>query len=222
VSDERAARALAALVDRPRDELFAGAALALDVDRRVGRCDLRDLLVQLDHRRACTDQRAATEHAARAGEPRVLAAAIAALERTRDRRAQLREVDRLGEVIGGAAADRIHRGARIGERGDEDDRRVGMAAVDRGEQLEAAGARHLDVGDHEVERRFAGAREAAQCLRTVGGERDRMAVAREHFGQHLATEIIVVDDERADRSHRWILPCAMLAPWLEEQCASAT
>ncbi len=151
----------------------------------------------------------------------MLAAAIAALESAGDRRAQLREVDRLGEVIGRAPADGIHRGARIGERGDEDDRRFGVRPVDRGEQLEAAGARHLHVGDHEVERRISGGREPLQRLRAVGGEHDRVAVAREHFGEHLATEIIVVDDERADHSHREILPCAMLAPWLEERCALA-
>ena len=54
--DERALRARRAAVDLPRDDLLAGAGLAGDEHRDVGRRDLLDPPVDLAHRRARADE----------------------------------------------------------------------------------------------------------------------------------------------------------------------
>ena len=53
--DERLLRAQRVVVDGVRDQLLAGARLAADEHGRVGRRDLRDLLVHLPHRPAGAD-----------------------------------------------------------------------------------------------------------------------------------------------------------------------
>ena len=54
--DERAGRAIRVAMKRGRDQLLAGAALAQDQDRRVGRGGQTDRLEDLAHRGALADQ----------------------------------------------------------------------------------------------------------------------------------------------------------------------
>ena len=54
---ERPARAVAVLMNGARDQLLAGAALADDQHRRIGRRGVRDLLVDRRHHRRAAEQR---------------------------------------------------------------------------------------------------------------------------------------------------------------------
>src|SRR5690606_33271900 len=54
--DERSAGARALIVDHPHDELLAGAALAMDEDRRIQRSDPRGKLQDVLHRLAAGDE----------------------------------------------------------------------------------------------------------------------------------------------------------------------
>ena len=130
--DERAVRALAEPVDRARDQLLAGAALAGDEHGGVARRDLLDRAPHDRHLLAAADQ---------LGEPAVglgaqvvghrlgLAAAAARraqLERALDLEAHDLGLDRLGEEVERAELHRLDRGLDGAEPGDDHDRHVGI------------------------------------------------------------------------------------------------
>src|SRR5205085_1922930 len=98
--DEGGIPARAEVVNRPRDEFFARAALARDENRGRGGRDLFDEHVNLSHRLAHADEFA--ERAAVAqlpSERNVLATRLCELDRSLDDEPQLREVNRLLEVV---------------------------------------------------------------------------------------------------------------------------
>ena len=61
------------------------------------------------------------------------------------------ELERLGDEVVGAGADRRDRRLEAAERGDHDHRHVGPVGDDALAQLEAAHAAHVEVGDDDVE-----------------------------------------------------------------------
>jgi hypothetical protein len=63
---------------------------------------------------------------------------------------RLVHVERLGQVLEGAAAVGGDRALEIGVRGHDDDRDLRRPGADGLEQLQAADAGHADVGDHHV------------------------------------------------------------------------
>ncbi len=136
----------AGAVDRAREELLAGAALALDQHARVaGGHALRAREHVLHERGAGHDLLAP-------GLPRAGAPLVPAVqgEGARDLRQQLVRVVGLGEVAEHAA---LHRRHRVGDRavGGEDDH--GQARVGRLDLLEerhAVHAAHAQVGEHDV------------------------------------------------------------------------
>ena len=70
------------------------------------------------------------------------------------------DVEGLGDVVVGALLDRRHRAGDVAERGDEDDRRLRRALLERGQHVHAAGAvAQPHVGDDEVVVALAGARD---------------------------------------------------------------
>src|SRR6185503_7701017 len=94
---ERALAAAALLVDRSRHELLAGAALARDHHRRRAVGDLPDGVEDVEHLPALADE--GLERALLAQltpEGLVLVLQPLALERVRDRQADLVELERLG------------------------------------------------------------------------------------------------------------------------------
>ena len=193
--DERARLAPAALVQRARDELLAGAALAGDQHGRVGLGDAVDQVADLPHRRARADdlarQRAAVDLLA---QPLDLGAQRAVLHRALERERELLDLERLGDEVVGAGADRRDRGLDAAERGDHDDRHVGPVGGDALAQLEAVHAAHVEVGDDDVEVLVL-----EQRQRFVGRRLPRRleAGAAQRGFQRLAQTLIVVDDEDA-------------------------
>jgi hypothetical protein len=133
------------------DDLLAGAALAGDEDRDVGRGDADDLLVDLAHRRRASPERAEVA----LGLEHRLHVAGRRLQRRRLRDArehslQLLQAHRLDEVVGSAEAKRLDRRLEARVAGDQDELGVGqlLGVV---EQLHAAA-----VGQHQVERTMSG------------------------------------------------------------------
>ena len=115
---EWAGGAPAVRVNRARDELLAGAALADDQHGRRGVGGVRDLLVDRQHAGGPADQpgRRHVERAARGG-----AGAPTSDERALDRRLHFRDVERLADVVERAGADRVDRRLQRAEAADQDD-----------------------------------------------------------------------------------------------------
>ena len=140
-------------MDRARDQLLAGAALAGDRARDAVepaiRCTSDD---DVAHRLALRDDVAEAELLLDlALQPRDLAAQRALAERLVGDEQQLLDLERLGDVVVRAELDRADRGLDRAERGDHHDvRRLGQRhhAAD---QIEAVHLRHAQVGDDEIE-----------------------------------------------------------------------
>ena len=129
-------------MDRARQQLLAGAALAGDHDARVGARDHVSLRQPLFHDRAARDDLAAPVFG-RVGE-------AGNLERLADLVEQLLLVDRLGEERERAALRRLHGIRNRAVRGEDDDAQPGRAALDFLEQADAVHLVHAQVGDHEI------------------------------------------------------------------------
>ena len=101
-------------------------------------------------------------------------------------------VDRLGEEVRSALADRLHRILDGAERGHDDD--VGFRAGLEGglEDVEAASRRELEVGEHHAERR-PGQRPFG--LVGVGTRLDGQPVTAQGLGEGVSKGVLVFDDE---------------------------
>jgi hypothetical protein len=149
--DEGPRRALAGGVDRARDQLFAGAALAEDEDVDVARGDAIDLAEHGDHRRGSGD------------DPRVggaLGAALEVLDLHRhavtldgvaQRGRELVAIERLGQVVVGAGAHGLDDGGDLAIGGEHHHGEVREARADLLERLEAAHAGEADVEAHRLD-----------------------------------------------------------------------
>ena len=144
--DERPLAARAAVVDRARDELLAGAGLAEHEHRALGRRDERELIEQPREARRPSHDLAevvpgpdlvleAVDDRARAlvrldllPQARVLLLELALGPTEREMRAdpgeQLARLERLGEVVDAAGGEGAHLLERLVERGEEDHRHV--------------------------------------------------------------------------------------------------
>ncbi len=189
---ERPVAARAGVVDQVRDQLLAGARLAVDVHRRLAARDALDHLAQL-------------LHGARAAEEldlRQLQRAFsgpAELERRGDQLAQRRHVERLGDEIEGAELERAHRGLDVAVRGDHRDRRLRLVRLDPLDDVQAVAVRQPHVGEAQVE--GAGAQLARGRADGVGrGHVEIHALQRD--AEELADVRLVVDDERARFGHK--------------------
>ena len=137
----------AALVDRAGDHFLAGAALALDQHRRIGRRHHVDHFTQLEHRRAVADQRTGTQRMQLAPVEIAGVCQRGIVEGAANREFEFVEVDRLGQIVGGAAANHRNRVADRSEAGQHDDR---VLARQLGQHLAALGIGQLVVEYHEV------------------------------------------------------------------------
>ena len=115
---ERARRAPAVRVDRARDELLAGAAVADDEHRRGGVGRVRNLLVDRQHAGRAADQAGRRDVE---GGPRSAAGAATSDERALDGRLDFRDVERLADVVERAGAHRIDRRLQRPEPADQHD-----------------------------------------------------------------------------------------------------
>ena len=148
---ERPVAARAGVVDQVRDQLLAGAGLAIDVYRRLAARDALDHLAQLLHGARAAEQLDLRQL------QRALAG-LAELERGGDQLAQRRDVERLGDEIEGAELERAHRGLDVAVRGDDGHRRLRLVRLDPLDDVQAVAVRQLHVGEAQIERAARAAR----------------------------------------------------------------
>ena len=117
--------------------------------------------------------------------------------RAADERDGVIDVERLRQILEGAALERRDRAVEIRVRGHDDHRQLRAALLHLVEQHEARFARHPDVGD---EHRRLARRERLQHLRRGHERPERNVLARERFLEHPADRAVVVDDP--DGLHR--------------------
>jgi hypothetical protein len=204
--DERRLGPRRVVVDRARDQLLAGAALAGDQDRRGRAGDpadqSEDLLHGLGPRDHVLEAVLALDLAL---QPRDLSPQRALGQGLVDQEQELLDLERLGDVVVGAELDRLDRGLDRAEGGDHDDvRRVGEGA-DVADQIEAVEVGHPQVGDHQLD--WLGARGLEAGGAAAGGP-DPVAGVGQLLGQELAHRVVVLDDEhgRGGVSHGATLP----------------
>ena len=108
----------------------------------------------------------------------------------------LTDGERLGQIVVGAVTQSEDRRVDRGVARDEHHRCSRLPRLDRAQQVETREARHLDVGDHEVE-----GLGGDHAQRLLGGGRlaDDAAVGGEGRDQEAKQRRVVVDDEYAQR-----------------------
>ena len=201
---ERLLLARAVDVDGVRDQLLAGAGLAAQQHGRARRRDLLDLLQHLAQRGAVADDVAEVELAVEllvqvAGvlgelgrEAAVLAVQVEPLDRVLQHAADLLRVPRLGDVaIDLAEVDRLDQHVDVGERGEDDADRVGLARAHLAQQLDAGHLRHALVGDDD--RDLLAVEDAERLGATARGQDvERLA---EVEPERVEVVLLVVDDQ---------------------------
>jgi hypothetical protein len=201
-ADERLVLARGFAVERERDELLAGAALARDEDggRRVR--DLLDHVLNLQHARRGAHEGARVVVSACGG---LLDVAFSVLERLLDDREHFVALIRLGDEVKRALLERRHREIDGAMRRQHNDGQVLEALGDAREQLHAIEAGHAQVRDHEVKRlprvrRFARLEHLERFLPGLHCD-DLVAVLPQGGREHLAQRGFVVGDQDSTRAH---------------------
>ena len=181
------------VVKRARDQLLAGAALAGDQHGRVG---VRHAVDQVEHLRIAgldaddlLDRRAAPTSWRR----RLTSSRSARCWTARcDGQTQHLDVERLGDEVVGAGADRGDRGLEAAEGGDHHHRHVGPVADDALAQGEPVHPVHVEVGDDDVEVLAVQEHERFVATRTPRGVVTHVAQRGFH---RLAETLVIVDDQ---------------------------
>ena len=184
------AAALRLGVDGLGHQLLAGAVAAADEHPGVGGRDPVDLLAQLLHERAVTDEphpvRAArAQQAVFAFEPRDL-------QPLADGEHGLVVGKRLLDEVEGAHAGGLHRGLHRAVAADHDHRQVGEALADDAQPLQAVHTGQPDVEQDQVHILLV--EQLQPLLGRTGGQRGEALVA-ENAREGLADGGFVVDDE---------------------------
>ena len=112
-------------------------------------------------------------------------------ERAIDDEREVVDLERLGDEVVRAGADRRDRGLERAERRHDDDRQIFVARANVSAELDAAHAAHVDVGDDDVEVVFAEEAQAILC----GVRAARLVSARFEIVRNEVTKTGVVVDE---------------------------
>src|SRR5207247_789372 len=138
--------------DRARDQFLAGARLAAQEHGDVGAGDAADRLVDVLHPRVPADERAELAHFREPrAEPRDLLGEPTGGQRALAEQQHLVEVERLVEIVIGAALHGLDGGGHGAVGGHDHDVHVGTDLADTLERGEPVESRHADVEEHEVE-----------------------------------------------------------------------
>ena len=200
---ERLLGARAAGVDRPRDELLPGAALAGDEDGAGVGGDGVDRPIELEHGRAAADDVAESLRARDLdAQPRVLALEIADAQHVFDRHQELVGIAGLDEIVVRAELHRLHRGLGAPVAGEHDRRwrdqppltAARGVRLQAAQQLHAVHHRHVEIGDDDLESRRG---ELVERLLSVAGDRDRVAAPGEDLGEGARHVRLVLDEQDA-------------------------
>jgi hypothetical protein len=206
---EVARRPQRVVVDRPGDELLAGAGFAADEARRVA---LRDLLDHVED---------ALQRLARADDPielvdvllgvaEVVELVLHALhfERLLDLDLHLLDLERLLHVVERPVLHRFDRGGHRAERRHQDHGGRRMQRLRRAQHVEAVAAAHLQVAQHDVEVAVV---EPLDGGVAIGGFIDFVPGFREPTDQPAPERVVVVGNQ--DSSHVLILEIGELVNW---------
>jgi hypothetical protein len=155
---ERRLRAAAAAVDRARDQVLAGAALAGDQHVRRQRRHAIDGRQHRLQRAAAADQVARWRALERAAQVAVLQHEAPVLGEPADLGDQLLVAERLQQVVDGAEPQRRDGGVEVAVRGHQDDHRLRARGHQPLQQFDAGRHRHADVGQAQVEGALLGQR----------------------------------------------------------------
>jgi hypothetical protein len=111
----------------------------------------------------------------------------------------LLDLERLEDVVVGAALHRLDRGLDRAEAGHDHGEDVQALLGDLLEQLQPRQPRHLEVGDDQVVRPQP---QLVERLLAVLAGRDLVALELQELGEDLADHLLVVDDEDARAAGR--------------------
>ena len=196
--DECASGARRMRVDGPRDQLLAGAALALDEDGGLGRSRQPDELEDLSHPLGLADDAAESEAAGELlFEAAVLFRQAARLRALLDGQEHLFVLERLGDVVERAEPHRFDRALDGGVGGHDDDDRVRVPPADFGEHLEPGPVRKHEVEENDVVRLRL---EGGEGARAVGRGGDLPSFPLQERGEDVPDHLFVIDDQNAQRS----------------------
>jgi hypothetical protein len=184
--DERLGRSRAVAVQRPRDELLAGARFPRDEDGRMRLREAPDRAEHLLHRRRLPEDLRCFH--VRRGELHVPAVF---LERAAHEPHRVVDVEGLREVFERPALEGGHRAVEVRVRRHDDDRGRREARLELLHELEARRARHANVA-HDDLRGLEG-QPVERFLRAPEGAVED-ALARERLLEHPADRAVVVDD----------------------------
>ena len=179
-------------VDRARDELLAGAVLAIDEHPSVGGRGHRHLLAELRHHIALPHHRQAPVHVG--AQRAVLRLEPALTHGVADHEDGLLERERLLDEVERAELDRLHRRLDVAVAGDHHDRRIDATLAQARQRCQSVHARQPDVEHDDVVGRAHDAVEAR--LAALDGV-DDIAFVAEHAAQRAAHARFVVDDENS-------------------------
>jgi hypothetical protein len=200
---ERALVALRQVVDGARDQLLAGAALAVDRHGHVGRRHHGDALVQVLDPRGAADDDVALARAPLVAVDRLPVAGLPIAQRALDPQAQLGAAERLGDEVERAQSHRLDRDlARIAA-GHDDHARVDVPLVHLAQHVDPAHPRHEVVEQHDVEAAAVALRIEHRVDRVLAVVERRhlcQAVA-EHLPDLLGGSRLIIDDEQTCSQH---------------------
>ncbi len=205
------------LVQRARHQLLAGAALAVDEDRRPARRRLDDQVEDLPHARAAADD---VVEAVCAGlqvlfEGAILGDQAPLCQGVPEDDQHLVVLERLGDVVVRAS---LHRGDGVldrRERRDHQHRQVVVDLPDLVQRRDAVHARQHHVDDGCVERH-----RAQQIEPLVGRRRQAnlVTLSREERVENLAHDLLIVDDENDAVGRHVRVPAARAAVVASGSC----
>ena len=197
----------AVAMDGAGDQLLAGAAFAGDEHAGIARGHQSDALEDVLHRRTAADNLFGSggiiTRLGRGFRSRPT------LEGTVDAVDGLLQIERLGQVIEGAALHRAHRRRQIAKRRHDDDRQVRHKLADARQSRQAVHARQTYIEDQHIGTLPFQQREP---LFGGSGHRDRVPFAAEGALERPAHRFLIVNNE--NMFHRQPLSAPRL-PWFD-------
>ena len=190
--DKRRVGALAEGVQRAREQLLAGPALALEEHRRIRRRRLLQAGEHFPERQVLADQlRRAATHRELLLQQEVLGHHPPLLERPRDEQGQMIGIDGLGEEIERALLHRRDRILDAAVGGHHDHRRVGVELLRRAQHAEAIAFGKAQVREHDGRALL----EHAHGLGLIARFEHGMPLPLERVPEHRTQRVLVFDDQ---------------------------
>src|SRR4030095_3620207 len=192
----------ALVVEAPGDELLAGAALTVDQDRRrLAPRELADQLAQATRALRVADELIdAVFLFLKAVEALDLSTGADLFQGTRDRQLELVEMlERLLEIVSSAGLHRLDRALDLSEPGDDDDRGLGMAALEGSQHVDTVHIGKAKIEEDHVRAHIVGGLEA---LFAGADPLDFDLVPGQHPRTERADVPFIVDDQDIVHSHQ--------------------